>query len=65
LNLDLRIEKHPILAFKRGRKITFQFEGKPVEAYENENIAAALFASGVNLTSFKQASYYTRTNRSA
>jgi sarcosine oxidase subunit alpha len=51
LNLDLRIEKHPILEFKRGRKITFQFEGKPVEAYENESIAAALFASGVKVMS--------------
>ncbi|MBA7649488.1 Sarcosine oxidase subunit alpha [subsurface metagenome] len=48
---DLRIENHPILEFKRGKKITFQFEGKQVEGYENESIAAALFASGVKVFS--------------
>jgi hypothetical protein len=31
LNLDLRIENHPVLEFKRGKKITFQLEGKEVE----------------------------------
>lgn len=51
MNSDLRIEKHPILEFKRGKKITFEFEGKLVEAYENESIAAALFASGVKVLS--------------
>ncbi len=51
MNCDLRIEKHPILEFKRGKKITFQFEGKQVVAYENESIAAALFASGVKVLS--------------
>jgi len=51
VNSDLRIEHHPILEFKRGKKITFQFEGKQVEAYENESIAAALFASGVKVMS--------------
>ena len=51
MNSDLRIKKHPILDFKRGKRITFQFEGKQVEAYENESIAAALFASGVKVLS--------------
>jgi sarcosine oxidase subunit alpha len=51
VSCDLRIDKHPILEFKRGKKITFQFEGKPVKAYENESIAAALFASGVKVMS--------------
>jgi sarcosine oxidase subunit alpha len=51
VNSDLRIKKHPILKFNRGRKITFQFEGKQIEAYENESIAAALFASGVKVLS--------------
>jgi len=51
VNSDLRIKKHPILDFKRGKRITFQFEGKQVEAYENESIAAALFASGVKVLS--------------
>ena len=51
MNNDLRIEHHPILEFKRGKRITFQFEGKQVVAYENESIAAALFASGVKVLS--------------
>ncbi len=51
MNSDLRIEKHPILEFKRGKRISFQFEGKQIEAYENESIAAALFASGVKVLS--------------
>jgi sarcosine oxidase subunit alpha len=51
MNSDLRIENHPILEFKRGKRITFQFEGKQVVAYENESIAAALFASGVKVLS--------------
>lgn len=44
-----RILKHPILDFKRGRKINFHFEGKRTGGYENESIAAALFASGVKV----------------
>lgn len=51
MNLDLRIENHPVLEFKRGKKITFQFEGKEVEGYENESIAVALFVSGVKVLS--------------
>ncbi|NOR22393.1 MAG: hypothetical protein GQ476_06895, partial [Candidatus Aminicenantes bacterium] len=47
----MRIEDHPILEFERGKKITFHFEGKQVEGYENESIAAALFASGVKVFS--------------
>jgi len=44
-----RIWRHPILDFKRGRSVRFQFEGKRIEGYENESIAAALFASGVKV----------------
>ena len=51
MNSDLRIKKHPILEFKRGKRITFQFEGKQIGAYENESIGAALFASGVKVLS--------------
>jgi len=42
-----RILRHPILNFKRGKKVRFQFEGRWLEGFENESIAAALFASGV------------------
>ncbi|MCU0607899.1 MAG: (2Fe-2S)-binding protein [Candidatus Edwardsbacteria bacterium] len=45
----LRIESHPILDFVKGRKITFLFEGKTVEGYEGEPIAAALHAAGIKV----------------
>ena len=48
---DSRIQSHPILKFKRGNKLKFKFDGKRVEGYENESIAAALFASGVRVFS--------------
>jgi len=44
--LDLRIYKHPILEFKRGREIYFYFNGIRVKSFSNESIAAALYASG-------------------
>ncbi|AEG60528.1 (2Fe-2S)-binding protein [Desulforamulus ruminis] len=43
----MRIEQHPILEFKTGRKVTFIFDGKKLEGYEGETIAAALHAAGV------------------
>jgi len=43
----LRIEKHPVLDFERGEKISFFFNGQEVEAYSTETIAAALHATGV------------------
>jgi len=43
----LRIEKHPILDFDRGEKISFLYNGLEVEAYPTETIAAALHAVGV------------------
>lgn len=43
-----RIEEHPILGTtEKGRKITFYFDGKELEGYEGEPIAAALKAAGV------------------
>lgn len=49
---DYRIYDHPIIDFRRGRKITFYFEDKPVEAYEGESILAALYAIGVRVFSW-------------
>ncbi len=43
----MRLSSHPILEFKRGRKIYFYFEGQKIEAYEGEPIAAALHAAGI------------------
>ena len=44
----MRIEEHPVLEFERGEKITFLFDGKEIDAYPNETIAAALHAAGVS-----------------
>ena len=43
----MRINEHPILQFDRGEKVTFTFNGMPMEGYTNETIAAALHAAGV------------------
>lgn len=44
----MRIEKHPILGeFEKGKKVSFTLDGKPMEGYEGEPIAAALRAAGV------------------
>lgn len=45
----MRIEKHPILEFKKGRRVTFFFEGQAVESFEGEPIAAALHAAGIKV----------------
>ncbi|MBU8880674.1 (2Fe-2S)-binding protein [Bacillus sp. FJAT-29790] len=43
-----RIIDHPILGKLNDReKISFQYDGKIYEAYENETIAAALLANGI------------------
>ena len=47
----MRIKQHPILSFKREKKITFNFDGKPIEAYQGETIAAALHAAGIKVLS--------------
>jgi NADPH-dependent 2,4-dienoyl-CoA reductase/sulfur reductase-like enzyme len=46
-----RITEHPIFQFDRGRAVSFYFEGKPVRAYVNETIAAALYADGLRIFS--------------
>ena len=43
----MRIEQHPILDFPRTDKVTFSFNGRPVEAYAGETVAAALHAAGI------------------
>ena len=44
----MRITKHPILGeTNKGRLVTFDFDGKTLEGYEGEPIAAALKAAGV------------------
>ena len=44
----MRIENHPILGrSEERRKISFEFDGRTVTAFEGEPIAAALLAAGV------------------
>ncbi len=47
----MRIQNHPILEFKKGRKISFTYNGTIVEGYQGEPIAAALHAAGVRVLS--------------
>ena len=43
-----RIEEHPILGVKKkGKTVKFTIDGKEIEGYEGEPIAAALHAAGV------------------
>ncbi len=44
-----RIEQHPILHISRGKPFQFTFDGKPLTAYPEETIAAALFANGIRI----------------
>jgi predicted molibdopterin-dependent oxidoreductase YjgC len=46
------IEQHPILEFERGKVVTFTFEGKEVQGYEGQPIAAALHAAGIKVFSY-------------
>lgn len=48
----MRIEDHPIINFKRGKPVTFNFNGQKIKAYEGETIAAALHAAGVRVLSY-------------
>ncbi|MBR3391584.1 MAG: (2Fe-2S)-binding protein [Firmicutes bacterium] len=43
----MRITTHPVLQFEHGEKVSFTFEGKTMEGYAGEPIAAALHAAGV------------------
>ncbi|MBQ2405965.1 MAG: (2Fe-2S)-binding protein [Lachnospiraceae bacterium] len=46
--MGTRIEEHPILGKQeKGRVVTFSFDGKELQGYEGEPIAAALKAEGV------------------
>lgn len=45
----MRIEEHPIINFEKGQKVKFLFDGREIEGYEGEPIAAALHAAGVKV----------------
>lgn len=48
----MRIKEHPILDFHKGNKVTFFYDGKMYEAYDDEPIAVALYANGIKTLSF-------------
>ena len=48
---NMRITDHPILTFGGGPKVRFTFDGRELEGYEGEAIAAALHAAGVRVLS--------------
>ena len=45
--VDWRIYEHPILTFDRGKEVTIYLDGKPIKAFENETVAASLYAAGL------------------
>jgi len=47
----MEIENHPILQFRRVGSVKFSFEGKTIEAYENEPVAMALYRNGIDVFS--------------
>ena len=50
-----RIAEHPILGVvEKGRKVRFTFDGKEIEGYEGEPVAAALKAAGVMVHRYTQ-----------
>ena len=50
----MRITEHPILDFQRGEKINFFFDGKELQGFAGETIAAALHAAGVRILGHSQ-----------
>ncbi|MBU0491647.1 MAG: (2Fe-2S)-binding protein [Chloroflexi bacterium] len=45
----MRIQEHPVLEFEPRRKVLFTCDGREVEGYEGEPIAAALHAAGIKV----------------
>jgi predicted molibdopterin-dependent oxidoreductase YjgC len=43
------IERHPVLDFEHGSKAEFTFDGRAMEGFEGEPIAAALHSNGVRV----------------
>lgn len=44
----MRIKNHPILGLQKERKkVSIEVDGKKIDAYEGEPIAAALWAAGI------------------
>lgn len=46
---EFRINQHPILDIPERKKLRFFWKGQELEAFEDETIAAALFANGIHV----------------
>lgn len=46
---DHRIDEHPILPVPQRKKVTFYWNGEPLQAWEGEVISSALFANGIRI----------------
>lgn len=44
-----RVTQHPILEIQPAKRLTFYFDGKPLEAQEGDTIAAALMDNGIRV----------------
>jgi predicted molibdopterin-dependent oxidoreductase YjgC len=56
-----RIKEHPVLGVpQKGSLVTFTFDGKNIEGYEGESIAAALKAAGVMVHRYTQKKHKAR-----
>jgi len=47
----VRITKHPVIHFPERRRVKFLFDGREIEGFEDEPIAAALIAQGIRVFS--------------
>ena len=47
----MRIKNHPVLDFKKQKKISFQFNSKKIEGYTGDTIASALHANKIKTLS--------------
>ena len=48
--MENRVMRHPVLGDAKEREIIhFTYNGKPLEAYEGESVAAALIANGIRV----------------
>ena len=48
---SLRLGPSPTELIDRSRRVSFEFEGRPIEAYEGDTVASALHASGIRTLS--------------
>jgi len=48
------LTKHPILEFKRAKKVKFYFEDQELDGYEGLPIAVALHAAGIRVLRYSE-----------